>query len=557
MSAVASRAPAWLGSHSHEGGAAGVSVSPAVPPISILDSCRDPLLFAPWFRDPETWRGWFAFLAALFALPQDRDALAIYRTATGRESPPTEPAREGWLVVGRRGGKSFMLALVAVFLATFRDWRPHLAPGERATVMVIAVDRRQARVAMRYVTALLRGVPMLAALVEREAADAVDLSNQVTIEVHTASFRSCRGYTIVAALCDELAFWRSDDSANPDKEILDALRPGMATVPGAMLLCASSPYARRGELYRTWREHFGKPGTVLVWKADTRCMNPTVPERVVREAYEADPASAAAEYGAEFRADIETFIAREVIEGCIVPGRHELPPVEGVAYTAFVDPSGGSADSMTLAIAHREDDVAVLDLVRERRAPFSPESVVGEFAETLKAYRLSRVAGDRYSAEWCAEQFRKQGIEYVPADKAKSDIYREMLPMINSGKVVLLDVPRLLAQLVGLERRTARGGKDSIDHAPSAHDDLANAAAGAVVNVGTRPAFAFSGSGTHELDIAAGARASGAWFPSDTFNPESQRGSERGIAFAASGLTRSLVKPRPARPAHCKIGKFS
>ena len=36
-----------------------------------------------------------------------------------------------------------------------------------------------------------------------------------------------------------------------------------------------------------------------------------------------------------------------------------------------------------------------------------------------------------------------------------------------------------LAQLCGLERRTARGGRDSIDHAPGGHDDLANAVAGA------------------------------------------------------------------------------
>jgi hypothetical protein len=34
---------------------------------------------------------------------------------------------------------------------------------------------------------------------------------------------------------------------------------------------------------------------------------------------------------------------------------------------------------------------------------------------------------------------------------------------------------------LGLERRTSRGGRDSIDHAPGSHDDLANAAAGAIV----------------------------------------------------------------------------
>ena len=98
--------------------------------------------------------------------------------------------------------------------------------------MVIAADRKQARVIMRYVKGLLQSVPMLAQTIEGERQEAIDLSNRVTIEIHTASFRTVRGYTIVAALCDEIAFWRTEDSASPDTEIIAALRPAMATVPG-------------------------------------------------------------------------------------------------------------------------------------------------------------------------------------------------------------------------------------------------------------------------------------------------------------------------------------
>ena len=124
---------------------------------------------------------------------------------------------------------------------------------------------------MRYVKGLLENVPMLARLVVRETAESIDLANQITIEVHTASFRSVRGYTVVAALLDEVAFWRSDDeSANPDREVVEALRPAMATVPGAILLAASSPYARRGVLWETWQHHYGKDEhPLLVWQADT------------------------------------------------------------------------------------------------------------------------------------------------------------------------------------------------------------------------------------------------------------------------------------------------
>ncbi len=141
---------------------------------------------------------------------------------------------------------------------------------------------------------------------------------------------------------------------------------------------------------------------------------------------------------------------------------------------------------MTLAIAHTEGGRRVLDLVVERRPPFSPESVVYEFAATLQAYRVTTVHGDRYAGEWPREQFRKQGIEYRPCEKSKSELYAELLPLLNSGAVELLDNKRLKTQVQNLEPRTARGGKDSIDHSPGSHDDVINAAAGALVSVGAR-----------------------------------------------------------------------
>ena len=316
----------------------------AKPPITILDAVRDTKLFAPWFRDEATWRAWFAFLAALFALPMTEEQLAIYRERTGRQTPPSAPATEAWLACGRRAGKSFVLALIAVFLAAFRDWRPFLQKGERATILVIACDRRQARTILRYVRGLLTNIPMLTAMIERETREAFDLKNSITIEITTASFRTTRGYTIAAALCDEIAFWPSEESAEPDYEVLDALRPGMATLPGAMLLCASSPYSRRGALWDASRRHFAKEGDpVLFWQAPTRSMNPTVSQAIVDAAIERDPSAASAEYLAQFRSDIEAFIAREIVEGAFQPGLHELPRTTGRSYVAFADPSGGSA----------------------------------------------------------------------------------------------------------------------------------------------------------------------------------------------------------------------
>jgi len=85
--------------------------------MDILQALDDRAVFSPSFRDPETWKAWRAYLAALFALEMTEEQLAVYRECTGREDPPSDPAKESWLVVGRRGGKSFVLALIGTFLA--------------------------------------------------------------------------------------------------------------------------------------------------------------------------------------------------------------------------------------------------------------------------------------------------------------------------------------------------------------------------------------------------------------------------------------------------------
>jgi hypothetical protein len=286
---------------------------------TILAAMDDDRLWSPWFKDRATWQPWRAFLAALFGLPLSEPDLAVFRAATGRTAPPAGGFTEAWLAVGRRGGKSMILALIAAYLAVFRDWRSFLAPGERGTIKVMACDRRQARVIHRYCRALLQEVPVLAALVTDVNDDEIVLTNRVVIEIQTASFRAVRGYTVIAALCDEIAFWRSDEaSANPDAEIIAAIRPAMATIPGAVFLAASSPYAKRGELwnnFRRWHGHDDAP--VLVWHAPTRTMNSTVPQRVIDEAIERDPDAAGAEFNALFRTDIESFVSRDVVEALI------------------------------------------------------------------------------------------------------------------------------------------------------------------------------------------------------------------------------------------------
>lgn len=457
-----------------------------IPSITIRKALNDKKLLGSVLVGP-SWLAWRVLLIAAMGEVLRDDEREVFAKLTGRANEPLQCVEEFCAVVGRRGGKSRAMATLAVYVAGLCKHK--LVRGERGVLLCIAPDQRQAVITLDYAAAALEGSPILAQLVVNRTADALELTNGINIEVRAASFRRLRGPTYVAVIADEGAFWYSDEfSANADTEILNAVRPGLATTGGPLII-ASSPYAKRGVLWETYRKHYGKDGDplILVAQGTSRDFNPSLSQSVVDRALERDRAAASAEYLAQFRADIETFIAYEVVQACV--GDHvEMAPLSKQHYFAFVDPSGGSADSFTMAVAHRDGERFVVDATREVRPPFSPEAVIDDFSILLKTYHIARVTGDRYAGEFPRELFRRRGIEYCCSEKPKSNLFRDLLPLLNSGRIVLPKSDRLVDQLCGLERRTARSGKDSIDHGPGGHDDLANAVAGAADLVVTQRA---------------------------------------------------------------------
>lgn len=432
--------------------------------LTIIEAIEDSKVFGSVIKDQRTFKNWKICLKAIFGLSMNKKELEIYRKFTGRKKPPLKSFEEVFLIVGRRGGKSTIAALIAVFLAVFKDWREHLDFGEIGYIMAIASDRRQASVVFNKIRAIL-SLPLFRGMVVNESKEEIELNNQITISVVTCSYRALRGFTVLAAICDEMAFWRHE-GANPSEEILTALRPGMI-IKGSLLAAISTPYAKVGSLYEAFRSKYGTQDRFsLIWKAASRDMNPTIPKRTIDKALKADPSAARAEWLAEFREDLETFLTTEIIESCIIPRRFGLPFLEGIRYYAFADPSGGRVDSFTLGIAHKEKTTKkiILDILLEKLSPFKPQSVVEEYSKTLKNYGLRKVTGDRYAGEWVVKQFENYGIKYESSKLNKSEIYLEFEPLMTQGGIELLDNRRLFAQLRGLERRTRSGGKDSIDH---------------------------------------------------------------------------------------------
>ena len=428
----------------------------------------------------ESWRGWKIIGKAIYGERLTKAETAFFKSVAGDREPPRKRVREVWLIVGRRGGKDSFASALACYHSAGIDYSAILRPGEKVSILCLACDKLQGRIILNYTKGYFHRQPMLASLVANDVAEGLDLSTGCEVRVFRNDITATRGVATSLCVLDECAFYADADSASASAaEVYASVIPSLATADG-MLIGISTPYRKSGLLYEKYTRHFGKNDPdVLVIQAPSLTLNPTLDRGFIEEQIEADPEAANSEWNAIFRSDIGSLVDPAVVRSLLMHGRYELAPMPGVRYTAFCDPSGGSADSFTLCICHREKDVAVVDLLREIRPPFSPEVTVQEYSDILKAYRVHTVCGDKYAGLWPAEQFAKRQIRYEASDRTASELYLEMLSILNSGRVELLDSRRCTAQLIGLERRTSRLGKDTVSHAPGGHDDVANSLAGA------------------------------------------------------------------------------
>jgi hypothetical protein len=361
------------------------------------------------------------------------------RKAAHCANSPTQRVRELWCVAGRRSGKSRIAAAVAVYLALFVQHR--LAKGERGMCLVIAGSVDQARMVFNYIRGFLEAAPALEREVAAVKRSEIELKNGIVIAVHSNSFRTVRGRTLVAAILDEVSFWRDETTATPDVEVYRALLPSLATTDG-MLIGISTPYRRLGLLHQKHRDHFGvDDDNVLVVQGASTVFNPSLSDAVIAAQRTADPTAAGAEWDAEFRSDISSFLDDELIDRAVEQSRPlELPPADGVLYAAL-----------------------------------------------CKEYCVVSVTGDAYAREWVAATWRETGITYQQSELVKSEIYLETIPLFARGLVRLPDHARLLRELRALERHTHRSGKDSVDHPRNGRDDHANAVCGALHMIGRAP----------------------------------------------------------------------
>jgi hypothetical protein len=437
-----------------------------------------------------------ALLKAIYGLALDAEERACWTECTGREQYPGTPFSEVTVIAGARSGKDSRIAApITLYEAIFGERK--VVKGETPTIPLIAQDQRATDVAFGYIRDYALGSSRLEGHVEDERAAELRMTDHqgrpVRIKCFACTAKSIRGWSIPAAVMDEVAFFRVEAGANADTEVQTAVRRGGVGYARQRLVKISTPYLKGGVLYDDLKAYWATDDPdVLVWKASTQRMNPSISaERITRERRK-DPAAARREYDAEFGDDVSTAFPREWLDLAVdhPRGARELGPMPNTRYVAAVDPSGGGTDAFTLAIVHHDAESGrmVHDVMYGWRGTRAEKidlgSVVGEIATILRRYDLYLVVGDRYAGQWPAQKFREVGITYVPAEFDKSKAYLELTPWLAQGAIELMAHEELVHELALVEKRLKPGGKTPVfDHPKGGHDDYPNAVAHAVAEL--------------------------------------------------------------------------
>jgi len=470
----------------------------------------------------------------------------IYHECTGRSGAYTpRNYNQVTVVAGARSGKGAMVAApVACYEAAFGGHHLKLSPGERGTIPVVAQDARAARIVFDFIKTYLQRTPACAALIDDIRSTEIDLKNKMTISIFPCTVKSLRGYAIPSGVMDELGYWRQDGAVDSDTEIETSILRGMPRYQGK-LVKISTPYMRSGVLYNDFKLGYGaEHPSLLVWKASTSNMNPTMTEEMLASLKQRmDPSRFAREFLAEFVEDLETFLPQHLIDAAIMTGQTMLAPQpDRFVYSGGIDASGAGEDAFTASIVHDEivdgDTHIVQDFLqgwrKSRGGTINLEGIVAEIAGTMHTHNIAAVYADHYAADWVVQSFARHGITIIHAPE-KSVAYLELYPLLAQGRLDLLDHPIQARELALLERRQKPGGKISISH-PSAgghkHDDHANALALAVLmatqnlNAGTVP-LEMSSDEIMAIRAAFGTFGPGSYNPNIFDNPETPYGTTR------------------------------
>jgi hypothetical protein len=425
-------------------------------------------------------------LKAVYHLPMTPREQVVFRRHAGRRYSPRETWQEVCLLVGRRGGKSLLAGIVALFELLRPETRAALSPGEAAVVPIISRTKDTARTVFEPIEYQARTNPLLKPLVRnvlagssyREVEFRFDDRNPLFLRVMPARHWAVLGRAVPCVVLDEFAFF-PQEGASTDRDIVEALEPSLAQFGDhGKVMEISSPWIKAGLAYERWRERADlRHG--FVFTATSREFNPMLSPRFLARQQRKDPVAFARNFLAEFSDAIDAFLPAASVDACVQPGLREVPPRDGVQYRGFLD-AAFKSDRFVFLVASRREDRMRVDLLRRWYPPVKLELVLAEIGRVGHEYRLQEpVEGDQYCSEPLRQLLQKEcRLEFretTLTSQSKVEVFGSLKTLVQQERVELLDDPETLRELRALEARVTPAGNVQIGHALGAgfHDDAA------------------------------------------------------------------------------------
>lgn len=434
-------------------------------------------------------------LKAYAGMPLDREETAIWRRATGRtglsawiRSYKAVRASEWWLLAGRRSGKTTIGSICTIWESTRRQ-----APANQAwQIPIICPGLRQGqKISLDYIRRKVLALPELAQFLVGETQDSLTFSTGITVRTLPPDPRLCQGFTAPFIWLDEASGFRDESAFSNLEDVLDAVRPSIATIADGRVLVTSLPGPKTGLLYETWNSRFNLPGA-LVWRSSSIDMNPSLAGSTEIEKARKRVEHWKMFYSGEFIDARSALLPADLVDAAIAPNRPEFSPAEVRGNAAGGCDFAASGDDCAAAIAIRmPDDKIVVPWVRcwsVKSGELHPVySYFGEIAEAFKAFEVRKAVGDQQSLAAATQFFTERGVGYerlVTNGQASEPVFDFLREQLGAGRVALPDNDVLRNQLKRLEERRDKNYEVA---ASKGKDDLAVAVAAAIYRAGQLP----------------------------------------------------------------------
>lgn len=408
-------------------------------------------------------------------------------------------------IIGRRGGKTTITAMLAIYCAIITNWRPYLHKTPYATVLLMSHTKEFTAEILEILRNFIESSPILKRLINTKKKNTMNTMNlsvpfigddekitysRVQIKVGAASSKTTRGIAACAVLCDEIAFWNLDENMKEtDEKIMRAVRPATKQFgKKAILIKLSSPGIKQGVLYNEYLK-WNKgtlPKSYASFKAPSWVWNTILPKEEFVEEWELDQDGFDTEYRANFVDSLSNFILPEFIDMAMVKGAKFQPPESKkspVVYRAAID-AAYKRDAFTFSVVgHFENRIKQYVLMGwegTKKNPVQAKEVAQYIRTICKEYGIDEVAADQYSFEPLREIFAQYGVSLIEKTFTltfKKQIYFNLKRLIHSQQMDLLDHEKLGKELKELVIEQTGSGQIRIGHPPGGHDDYADSTA--------------------------------------------------------------------------------